>query len=115
MAKLALKLSPSGVLTQAYATQAVGGWPPVEGTVRPAMPREVEKYRDDLGRSKDPAGTQAEFYARHVSTWDVCGEAGEPLPVTAESLLALPFPVWVQLEAIVLGSGGGEVLGNGSR
>ncbi len=115
MAKLTLKLNLFGALTQAFATQAADGWPSVEGAVRPATPREVDQYRAELDRSKDATRTQAEFFARHLKTWDVEGEDGAPMPITAESLMALPYPVWRQLQAVVLGAGGGEVLGNGPR
>lgn len=115
MAKMTLKLNPFGALMQAFATQPADGWPAVEGTVRPATPREVDQYRGELDRSKDATRTQAEFFAAHLKTWDVCGEDEAPLPITPEALLALPFPVWRQLQAVVLGAGGGEVLGNGPR
>lgn len=115
MSQLKLKLGTAGALEQAFETREADGWPAVTGTVRPALPREVEANREALAKSKDAVGTQAEFYARHLKSWDVCGDDGAPLPVTAEAVAALPYPVWLQLDRIVLGSGGGEVLGNGGR
>ena len=105
-------------ITRAFRTvENDDGWPVVAGEVRPAMPREVSAYskrRTDAQTAKNTDledRVRAEFYARHVRAWDVLGVDGLPAPVTPEAMLALPYPVWLQLEAIVVGFTGGDVAG----
>jgi len=84
------------------------------GEVRPAMPREVSAYAKRRMDSKNGEAedlVRAEFYARHVKAWDAEGDAGGPLAVSVAAMLALPYPVWLQLEDIVLGHSGESVLG----
>ena len=102
-------------ITRPFATKDGGdGWPVLAGEVRPAMPREVSAYAKRRAEAKTGDAddlARAEFYARHVKAWDAEGDGGGPLPVTAAAMLALPYPLWLQLEDIVLGFRGPEVVG----
>ena len=105
----------SDTVTRPFATvSGDGGWPVLAGEVRPAMPREVSAYAKRRAEAKTGDAddvARAEFYARHVRAWDAEGDAGGPLAITAATMLALPYPVWLQLEDIVLGYRGGDVAG----
>ena len=108
-----LKLTNSGLVAP-FATEPDCGFPAVTGTVRPPTPTEVADYRDQCAglRGAKLARAQAEFFARHVRTWDVEGEDGAPAPVHPGSMLALPFPVFAQLERVVIEAGGTDAPGN---
>jgi hypothetical protein len=90
-----------------FATKPAGGWPAVTGTIRPPLPREVRGHYAKLqshGENAEAAvRCQAEFYAGLIKSWDVSGGDGQPAPVTAEAVGALPFPVWSQLDDLALG------------
>ena len=101
-------------LTRPFATKDNGGWPVLAGEVRPAMPREVSAYakrRIDAKTGEAEDIVRAEFYAKHVRSWDAEGDAGGPLAISAATMLAMPYPVWLQLEEIVLGFAGDAVAG----
>jgi hypothetical protein len=108
----------NNTVTRPFETAEKGGWPAVSGTVRPPAPREVRAYFDRCAAEKTGEGlarVQAEFYAGLVKSWDVADGEDADAPavaVTAETVGALPFPVFDQLEGICLGYLGGDLLGN---
>ena len=99
-------------VTRAFATRDLGdGQPVLTGEVRPAMPREVTAFVKRQTEAKaDEDRVRADFYAAHVKAWDAA-DGGTAAAVTAENMLALPYPIWVQLENVVLGFSGGAVVG----
>lgn len=99
-------------VTRAFATRDLGdGQPVLTGEVRPAMPREVTAFVKRQTEAKaDEDRVRADFYAAHVKTWDA-SDCGTAAAITAENMLALPYPIWVQLENVVLGFSGGAVVG----
>ena len=101
-------------VTRGFATRDLGdGQPVLSGEVRPAMPREVSAFikRQTDAKPGDEDKVRADFYARHIKEWDAAGADGAPAPVTADNVLALPYPIWVQLENVVLGFAGSAVAG----
>lgn len=101
-------------ITREFVIKGGGQWPDVTGQVRPLMPREATAFEAKLVAAK-PEGRDeihAALYAKHIREWDVTAADGSPVAVTAESLLALPMPVWSQLEDIVFGYSGARVVGN---
>ena len=101
-------------VTRAFATRDLGdGQPVLTGEVRPAMPREVSAFirRQTDAKPGDEDRVRADFYAAHVREWDAAGADGAPAPVTADNVLALPYPIFVQIENIVLGFAGSVVAG----
>lgn len=104
-------------LVRPFATKPIGNWPAIDGTIRPAAPREVRAYYTRLATfdATDAEGQtryQAEFFAGLIKSWDVVGLDDQPAPITADTLGSLPFPVWSQLENIALGYLGEQILGN---
>jgi hypothetical protein len=101
-----------------FATAAVGNIPPLTGTVEVMTAGEWREYTADFAEKRKaglaPHVVQAHLYARQIKTWDFYGEAddAEPLPVTPESVLALPADVFDQLADVMTGSVG-VVSGNG--
>ena len=92
------------------------GRPPLTGRVRPAMTQEITAYfkrrKDAAARSGEAEDkVRAEFYARHLKEWDAANPDGTPLPVTAAAVFALRYSVWLQLEDIVLGFAGADIVG----
>ncbi len=106
----------SDTFTRPFATKPGDddNWPVVTGLVRPAMPREVSAYaqrRTEAKTGEADDRVRCEFYARHLKTWDVEGDDGQPMPISAVTVACLPYPVWVQLEQIVLGFAGADLAG----
>lgn len=103
----------SDTFTRPLATvSGSSGWPVVTGQVRPAMSREVGTYtrlRDEAKTPESQDRVRCEFYARHIKAWDAEGDDGQALPITAVTVACLPYPVWLQLEDIVLGFTGSGV------
>jgi hypothetical protein len=111
--KAKLRLIDATVL-RTFETLPTGDWPTVEGDVRPAMPREVSKADLEIAMAKpeDRDMAKAKFYARHIVAWDVEMREGEIAPITPESILSLPHPVWNQFGDIVAGYSGAKIAGN---
>ena len=104
-------------VTDSFSTRDLeDGRPPLAGQVRPAMTPEITAYfkrrKDAAARSGEAEDkVRAEFYARHIKEWDAAGHDGAPVPVSAAGVLSLRYSVWLQLEDIVLGFAGGDVVG----
>lgn len=87
---------------------------PLRGTVRPATVTELREQAAAEAACRDAAARtkcEAEFYARHIKTWEVVDEADQPLPVTAESIASLPPEVYHQLFSVVSGACGDALVG----
>lgn len=106
-----------GTLVRSFKTEEVGGWPSMEGTVRPATPAEVRGYLATMHeyRMKGPENAdaqvhyQAGFFAGLLKSWNVY-DGDRPAEINAAAVMQLPSPVYDQLENIVLGYATGELL-----
>lgn len=103
------KLLDKTLVREFRVDATASGWGVLEGTVRPATPRETRSYTQRLAKAAtddEVVKIQAAFYAEHIKTWN-CDK-----PVIAEILEALPLPIWDRLEAVVTGYSGEALLGN---
>jgi hypothetical protein len=110
VAKLKLQ---GGTLVLPFKTESRGAYPAMSGTYRPATPTEVTEYNAKLAAVSDPAErvrAKNAFYATHLKSWDVvCDDDVTPATLDGLNIGALPFPVWAQLDDVVLGYMGAVV------
>ncbi len=105
---MALRLQ-NGTLVLPFETEPAGPWPAIAGTYRPATPQEVAEYDGRLVAAASPrekVAVKNAFFATHLVSWNVESAGGQAAAITPESVAALPYPVWGQLEKVVLGYAG---------
>lgn len=104
-------------LTVPFTTRPVGDVPALTGTVEVISAGQWREHLADFAERKasvPPAQIEAEFYAKHLKSWDFYEDdkAESPLPITAANVRALPAVVFDQLDDIIRGTAG-TVSGNG--
>lgn len=102
---------PDGYTESAYLAAAERVHPALRFEYRPVTVKESAVYNRAVKTLEDEKLYEhaATWAAGRLISWDLADKSGQPVPVSAATLLALRPPLFFKLQAVLLGNSPGDL------